>query len=100
MTTTIQIALHVIANLLWIGAISSAGMLLSKSAHAEQAERAGLTTGALAIYPKLATPAFGTSVLLVVALIAQNPSVYLHAHWFHAKLTAALVVIALHHVLG
>ena len=24
----------------------------------------------------------------------------MHAHWFHGKLTVALIVIALHHVIG
>jgi hypothetical protein len=30
----------------------------------------------------------------------HDPTCYLHLHWFHAKVSAAIVVIALHHVIG
>jgi protoporphyrinogen IX oxidase len=33
-------------------------------------------------------------------VLLMHPSDYMKAHWFHGKLTLALVVIALHHVIG
>ncbi len=83
------VALHVLSNTLWIGSIVSVGLLTEK--HAEAART---------IYLRVAVPAFVGSFTFGVIRVAIEPSYYLHLHWFHAKLTAALVVIALHHVIG
>lgn len=40
------------------------------------------------------------TVLLGLALVALNPGYYLHAHWFHAKFTLVLGLIAYHLVCG
>jgi putative membrane protein len=83
------LALHIAANMLWIGSIVAVGLLTEKGPE-----------HARTIYLRLATPAFGASFLFGAIRVAMDPSYYLHLHWFHAKLTAALVVIALHHVIG
>jgi putative membrane protein len=83
------LALHIAANMLWIGSIVAVGLLTEKSG--EQART---------IYLRLAMPAFIASFTFGAIRVALDPSYYLHLHWFHAKLTAALVVIALHHVIG
>jgi putative membrane protein len=95
------LSLHVMANLVWIGSISCVGWLLAAAAKdGTTATGRPLAEVALRIYRRIATPAFGTSFACGLAALALNASYYMHAHWFHAKLTFALVVIALHHVLG
>jgi len=49
---------------------------------------------------RVAIPGFLLSFGSGVARIALAPLVYAHMPWFHAKLTFALVVIVLHHVIG
>lgn len=93
------LVLHVLSNLVWIGSITAVGLLIAKSAAMEGAARAAVAGGARSIYRTLAAPAFGLSFIFGIALIAGNPG-YFKQPWFHAKLTAALIVIALHHVIG
>jgi putative membrane protein len=87
--------LHVFANLVWIGSIVSSGFLLARSEN-----ESALADAAAWLYQRVATPAFGVSFLAGVGRFALEPSTYMHAHWFHGKLTFALVAIALHHVIG
>jgi putative membrane protein len=89
------VSLHVFANLVWIGSIVAAGFLLARA----DEEKAYASASAW-LYRRIATPAFGVSFLTGVGRLALEPSTYMHAHWFHGKLTFALVVIALHHVIG
>ena len=89
------VSLHVFANLVWIGSIASSGFLLAKAE-----EEKALASGAAWLYQRIATPAFGVSFLTGIGRFALEPGTYIHAHWFHGKLTFALVVIALHHVIG
>ena len=110
------VALHLFANLLWIGSISVvAWLVLSASGHASSVphpsgaalelalgtdERAAASHLARSIYLRFATPAFVSSFVFGLGRLAMDPGAYMHMHWFHAKLTAALGVIALHHVIG
>ena len=55
--------------------------------------RSGSTVG-------VAAPAFVMAFAAGLIRVLMDPQVYLKAHWFHGKLTLALVVIALHHILG
>lgn len=89
------LALHLAANLLWIGSIVAIGALLSLDA-GTPVERGKI---ALRLYQRVANPAFGLSFVMGVVRLVQFPEL-LHAHFMHAKLTLAVVVIALHHVLG
>lgn len=95
------LSLHVMANLVWIGSITCVGFLLAEASKDADPSRAKQTAALAArIYGRLATPAFGLSFLCGVTQVALNSAYYLRAHWFHGKLTFALVVIALHHILG
>jgi putative membrane protein len=95
------ISLHVMANLIWIGAITSVGWLLAAGGKEGDPALAKAMAGlAMRIYRRIATPAFAASFAFGVAALAANAAYYMHAHWFHGKLTFALVVIALHHVIG
>ena len=94
------VTLHVLGNLLWIGSICTVGFLLFWASKAPEAE--GKIIGAMArrAYSLLAQPAFGIAFLFGVAMLSTNVSYYMHLHWFHGKLTVALAVIGLHHVIG
>ena len=95
------LCLHVMANLVWIGSIACVGWLLASAGKEPDAAERKLAAGlAGRIYARIATPAFVVSFATGVARVASNPAYYMKAHWFHGKLTFALVVIALHHVLG
>ncbi len=97
MLSQLLIVLHVTANLVWIGAIASVGWLVSAATKTGDPSAAVLGRQ---LYLKAATPAFLVSFLCGAGRFAMDPSYYIHLHWFHGKLTAALVVIALHHVIG
>ena len=91
------LTLHITANLVWIGSIACVGWLVAAAAKAEDRSAAVLARG---LYLRVAMPAFLASFLCGSLNLAMAPSTYMHLHWFHAKLTTALVVIALHHVIG
>ncbi len=91
------VALHVSANVVWIGAILAVGRVLIAS-DGDARIRGAL---ALGIYKKLATPAFGISFVAGAARLALNSDYYfVQTHFMHAKLLFAFAVIGLHHVLG
>ncbi|WP_394822405.1 hypothetical protein [Pendulispora albinea] len=109
------VALHLFANLLWIGSISVVGWLVvtasgpaRRPAPSEGALELALTTDTRAsasqlarvIYLRFAMPAFVLSFLFGLGRVAMDPAAYIHMHWFHAKLTAAFGVIGIHHVIG
>lgn len=100
MTSLFLLALHVFANVVWIGAIVAVGMLTARAA---SPDGAGFAKAAYYIYRAVASPAFGVSFGLALVLIAlaqtQGTSYFKHG-FFHVKLTAAFVVIGLHHVIG
>ena len=94
---TLFLAVHVMANLVWIGTIASVGWLTAAAAKAGDRSSAILARG---LYMRGAVPAFLISFLAGGARLGYDVSSYMHLHWFHGKLTAAVVVIVLHHVIG
>lgn len=94
---TALIWLHVVGNIVWIGSILAvAVVILANTADAK-------TRGAiaLAVYKRLAVPAFVLSFVAGAGRLFSDPGFYLKQHhWMHAKLPLALAVIALHHVIG
>jgi putative membrane protein len=95
------LTLHVTANLVWIGSITCVGVLLGlATAGGDAASKQAVADAALRLYRRVATPAFVASFVFGLTQLALNADYYLKAHWFHGKLTFALVVIALHHVIG
>lgn len=96
MNTTLSF-LHVTANLVWIGSILATGLLLAAP------EGPVETRGKLArrVYRRLAAPAFGISLILGLIMLMQNIDLYfVQTKFMHMKLTFAVAVIALHHVIG
>jgi putative membrane protein len=94
----VLLAAHLSANVVWIGSILAvAAFGAGATASTSPAE-----VGALArrVYSRLAQPAFAVSFLAGLCLILLAPKAYARMPWMHAKLTLAVVVIALHHVIG
>jgi putative membrane protein len=88
---------HVGANLVWIGSAIAMGLLLSAK------EGDPKVRGALArrIYTSAAMPAFIVSFLAGGIRTAMDLKYYfVQHHWMHGKLLFALIVIAIHHILG
>ncbi len=95
---TLLVALHVLANVVWIGALLAVAVVVAAApGRTDPASAGGL---ARLVYVRLAVPAFLVSFGAGVARIALTPIPYAHMPWFHAKLTFALAVIVLHHVMG
>jgi putative membrane protein len=92
------VAAHVLANVVWIGALLSVATLTSRAPFVADPS----DVGALArrVYWRLAVPAFLVSFGAGVGRIALAPQAYAHLPWMHVKLGLALVVIVLHHVIG
>jgi len=88
---------HVSANLVWIGSILAAALLLSQGAgNAETRGQNGLL-----IYRRLAVPAFVISFTLgVLQLTADLPYYFKTTHFMHGKLALVAIVIGIHHVIG
>ncbi|HEU4412667.1 MAG TPA: hypothetical protein VFS43_45910 [Polyangiaceae bacterium] len=97
MLDALPLALHVASNLVWIGSLLAVGLLLARGP-GSVAERGA---AAAAVYRGLAVPAFVASFVLGLLQLGLRPAYYLkETHFMHAKLLLALIVIALHHVLG
>ncbi len=88
--------LHVSGNIVWIGSIMAVGVVLLGKADPK-------ARGEIAydIYRRLAVPSFVVSFVCGAVRLGLDPKYYLKDHhWMHGKLTLALAVIALHHVIG
>jgi putative membrane protein len=96
--TTVLVAVHVLSNVVWIGSILSVALLVGRA----RLMADGPEVGALArrVYTRLAVPAFVFSFASGVTRFVLGIAAYAHMPWMHAKLTLALGVIALHHVIG
>jgi protoporphyrinogen IX oxidase len=98
---TLLVALHVMSNLVWIGTIATVGWLTAAAASQADPVRGKLVAElALSLYRRGAVPAFIASFAFGALRLAVDPAAYMQLHWFHGKLTFALAVIGLHHVIG
>lgn len=92
------VALHVTANLVWIGSILAVAWLCGRARLVADGTEVGRY--ARGIYMRFAVPGFLFGVGAGVARLLVQSSAYLHAHWMHGKLLLAVVLIGLHHVVG
>jgi putative membrane protein len=92
------VAAHLLANVVWVGALLSVALLSSRAPFMADAS----DVGALArrIHLRLAVPAFLASFGAGLARLLLAPRVYAHLPWMQAKLGCALLLIVLHHVIG
>src|SRR5262245_4510543 len=88
--------LHVSGNIVWIGAILAvAVVILGPGAPKDRG------TIALGVYRRLAVPGFVVSFVCGASRLFLDPELYFKlTHWMHAKLSFALAVIGIHHVIG
>lgn len=90
-------ALHVVADLFWIGSIFAVALLLARGPG--DARQRG--AAARLVYRTIAAPAFGLAFVFGLIRLGLDPAHYFKAtHYMHAKLPLALGVIGIHHVLG
>jgi putative membrane protein len=91
------VAFHVAANLVWIGAILSVALALVSRAGDG---RVGAQI-AYELYRRLAVPAFVVSFVAGLSRLVLDLDMYfVGTKYMHGKLFFALIVIALHHVIG
>lgn len=91
------VALHVAANLVWIGAILSVALALVSRAGDG---RVGAQI-AYELYRRLAVPAFVVSFLAGISRLVLDLDLYfVETKYMHGKLFFAVIVIGLHHVIG
>lgn len=95
---TALIAVHVLANVVWIGALLAVAVLTARAPFMADAAEVGAL--ARRVHVRLAVPALLGSLGAGVARIALAFRVYAHLPWMHIKLTLAVIVIVLHHVIG
>src|SRR5215208_4047165 len=94
--TTLVFA-HLVGNLAWVGSLLAMAVVLGSSGVAA-ADRGLL---ARRIYLRVAVPAFLLSFATGLTRLVLDVELFLvRTHYMHAKLTFALVLIVLHHVLG
>jgi uncharacterized membrane protein len=88
---------HLSADVVWIGSIVAAGWTAA-GPHGSDEVRGQL---ARRVYSTFAVPSFLVALLSGLALLFSNTGYYLSATAFmHPKLTLAVGVIALHHIIG
>ena len=93
----VMIVVHVAANLVWIGAITATAWILPSSI-GSPSERGKL---GLAVYRQLAVPAMLLSLVAALSRLFSSLDLYFVVmKYMHAKLLFAVIVLALHHVIG
>jgi|SRR5580692_815216 putative membrane protein len=98
---TLLVVLHVMSNLIWIGSIASVGWLTAAASRQDDPViRKVVAELGYRLYRRAAVPAFLASFACGVGRFLLDPKTYMQLHWFHGKLTFAIGVIALHHVIG
>jgi protoporphyrinogen IX oxidase len=92
------VAAHVLANLVWIGALLSETVILGQATWVSDPAEVGAL--ARRVHTRLAIPAFLGSLAAGLARLLPARHAYAGMHWMYAKLGFAVVVIVLHHMIG
>ena len=92
------VSLHVLADVVWVGALLAVAMVIGQSSTMSNPAEAGAL--ARRVYLRLAAPAFVVSLGTGAARLGLAPAAYAHLPWMHTKLTFALILIVLHHLIG
>lgn len=94
-------ALHIISMVCWFAGLFYLPRLFVYHASAEDTvsqERFKIMERKL--YRGIMTPAMIATLVFGIWLISYSPSYYLHAGWFHAKLTLVVILLGYHHACG
>lgn len=97
--TTLLLAVHVLAVIFWVGSLVSITRLLGLAKTLEGDARAKVTDGARAVYRSVSSSAMGVALLAGLAVLGANTALF-RMGWFHPKLTAAIIMLVLHFLLG
>ncbi len=89
---------HVLANVVWIGALLSETVLLGRATW--MSDPAEIGTLARRVHTRLAIPAFLGSLAAGLARLLPARQIYAGMPWMYAKLGFAVAVIVLHHMIG
>jgi len=96
------LAFHVMSFISWMAMLFYLPRLYVY--HAEHAANAGFTEVVAIqenkLYHFIGVPAMWATVLSGTAMIVLNPGLFQSGGWLHAKLTAAVLLIAYHFTLG
>ena len=93
------VALHVIADCLWVGALVSALYLVRPTGLDTAALRARAVF-ARELHKNLASPARWAALGFGLYRFVESAKDYAHMPWMHAKLTLAVLLFGLHDVAG
>jgi protoporphyrinogen IX oxidase len=96
--TAALVAAHVLANVVWIGALLSETLILGRATWLPDLAEVGSL--ARRVHTRLAIPAFLGSLASGLARLVPARQVYAGMPWMYAKLAFAVAVIVLHHVIG
>ncbi len=92
------LAAHVLANVVWIGALLSESVLLGRAIWVPDPAEIGAL--ARRVHTRLAIPAFLASFAAGLARLLPAWRAYAGMPWMFAKLGFALAIIVLHHMIG
>ena len=96
----ILLALHALSVMFWVGSLVSITRVMSSGLGEPEAVRHRLAAAARKIYRSVSSVWMGTALLSAIGMIALMKGEHFKHGWFHGKLAAALVMLALHFVLG
>lgn len=96
----VLLALHVLADLLWVGSLVSITRVITSAAGEPEAARPRFAAAARRIYRTVSSPWMGIALLTGLVMIGVMHGAQFRFGWFHGKFTAALAMLALHFVLG
>lgn len=96
----VLLALHVLADLLWVGSLVSITRVITSAAGEPEAARPRFAAAARRIYRTVSSPWMGVATLTGLAMIGVMAGQHFRFGWFHGKFTAALVMLGLHFALG
>jgi putative membrane protein len=97
--TSWMLLLHVLGIVMWVGGLLVTTQVLMQHAQEPSKEAWEALAGVEAMLRKgMSNPGAVLTVLSGAALIALNPSYYLHARWLHVKLAFVVLLLVLHWV--
>jgi putative membrane protein len=96
--TAALLAAHVLANLVWIGALLAETVLLGRATWLADPAEVGVL--ARRVHTRLAIPAFLGSFAAGFTRLLAGRHAYAGMPWMAAKLGFAVAVIVLHHMIG
>lgn len=94
MAKNLLLSLHIVAVISWMAGILYLYRLVIY--HVEESEpvvKARFQVMERRLYVYITRPAMYVAILAGIAMIALDPSYYLHAHWLHAKLGLVALLI-------